>query len=114
MPDGPDYTLLDRDGLSAQLFFPRPDPSPTPQGASDHDVDVGGDVTIAGRRYVVDEAAPTIVYFHGNGEVIGDHDGLAPLYHSIGVNLFVFEFRGYGRSTGTPTATTGACSGLGQ
>ena len=43
------------------------------------------------------------MYFHGNGEVIGDHDGIASLYHSIGANLFVFEFRGYGRSTGTPS-----------
>lgn len=106
--DDPDYSLLDRGGLSAQIFFPRPDHSPTPPGATDHEVDVGsaageGAVIVAARRYQTDRDAPTIVYFHGNGEVIGDHDGLASLYHSIGVNLFVFEFRGYGRSNGTPT-----------
>jgi len=101
--DDPDYSLLDRGGLSAQIFFPRPDHSPTPRGATDHEVDVGDGVTIAARRYEADRDAPTIVYFHGNGEVVGDHDGLSSLYHSIGVNLFVFEFRGYGRSTGRPT-----------
>jgi len=101
--DDPDYSLLDRGGVSAQIFFPRPDPSPTPAGATDHVVEVGDGVTIAARRYEIDAHGPTIVYFHGNGEVIGDHDGIAPLYHSIGANLFVFEFRGYGRSTGTPT-----------
>ena len=101
--DDPDYALLDRGGASAQIFFPRPDPSSPPGGATDHVVDVGDGISIAARRYEVDPHGPTIVYFHGNGEVVGDHDGIAPLYHSIGANLFVFEFRGYGRSTGSPT-----------
>ncbi|MEM7322116.1 MAG: alpha/beta hydrolase [Actinomycetota bacterium] len=103
MADDPDYSLLDRDGMSAQIFFPRADHSPTLTGATDHTIEVGNDVTIAARRYETDPHGPTIVYFHGNGEVVGDHDGIAPLYHSIGANLFVFEFRGYGRSTGSPT-----------
>lgn len=103
MADDPDYSLLDRGGVSAQIFFPRRDPSPTPVGATDHVVEVGDGVSIAARRYEADAHGPTIVYFHGNGEVIGDHDGIAPLYQSIGANLFVFEFRGYGRSTGSPT-----------
>jgi len=101
--DDPDYSLLDRGGVSAQIFFPRPDPSPVPAGATDHLVEIGDGVSIAARRYETDATGPTIVYFHGNGEVVGDHDGIAPLYHSIGANLFVFEFRGYGRSTGSPT-----------
>lgn len=103
MADDPDYSLLDRGGVSAQIFFPRPDPYPAPDGATDHRVDIGDGVSIAARRYEIDAHGPTIVYFHGNGEVVGDHDGIAPLYHSIGANLFVFEFRGYGRSTGSPT-----------
>lgn len=103
MADDPDYSLLDRGGLSAQIFFPRPDRSPAPAGATDHLVEVDDGVSIAARRYEVDRHGPTIVYFHGNGEVVGDHDGIAPLYHSIGANLLVFEFRGYGRSTGSPT-----------
>ncbi len=101
--DDPDYSLLDRGGVSSQIFFPRPDRSPTPSGATDHIIELGDGETIAARRYEVAPHGPTIVYFHGNGEVVGDHDGIAPLYHSIGANLFVFEFRGYGRSTGSPT-----------
>lgn len=115
MAEDPDYSLLDQGGVSAQIFFPRPDPSPTPPGATDHVVEVGDGVSVAARRYEIDAHGPTIVYFHGNGEVLGDHDGIAPLYHSIGTNLFVFEFRGYGRSTGSPTighlVTDGAVCG---
>ncbi|MCP5040103.1 MAG: alpha/beta hydrolase, partial [bacterium] len=38
---------------------------------------------------------------HGGRRII--QDNIAGLYHSIGANLFVFEFRGYGPSTGSPT-----------
>ena len=66
-------------------------------------IEVSRGVKIGARFYVCETQAPTILYFHGNGEVAADHDDIAPLYHHIGVNLFVVEFRGYGQSEGTPT-----------
>ena len=48
-------------------------------------------------------ANPTVLYFHGNGEVAADHDDIAPFYHAIGLNFFVAEFRGYGQSSGQPS-----------
>jgi len=48
---------------------------------------------------------PTILYFHGNGETVGDHDWLAQFYIQIGINLFVADYRGYGLSNGKPTIT---------
>jgi pimeloyl-ACP methyl ester carboxylesterase len=53
--------------------------------------------------YVSDAANPTILYFHGNGEVAGDHDSIAPFYYNEDTNLCVVEFRGYGKSTGRPS-----------
>lgn len=45
----------------------------------------------------------TVVYFHGNGEVVADYlPGFADLMNQLGVNLFLAEYRGYGMSTGTP------------
>ena len=99
----PDYALLDQAGLAGAMFYPRPDDGPPPPGASDHMIEVASGVALGARFYPVDPAAPTLLYFHGNGEVASDHDGIAPLYHEIGVNLFVAEFRGYGRSSGRPT-----------
>ncbi len=47
--------------------------------------------------------APVIVYFHGNGNVIGDVFGLARYVTQRGPSMFLVEYRGYGRSTkGSP------------
>lgn len=99
----PNYALLDLVGAGQMMFYPRPDPSTPPAGASDLPIEVGPDVTVNARFYAFDPGLPTILYFHGNGEVAGDHDALAPLYRQAGANLFVAEFRGYGRSTGWPS-----------
>src|SRR5258708_2866958 len=101
--DAPNYALLDEAGVTGMMFYPRPDPFPPPPGATDHLIEVGPDAAIGARFYAFDPALPTILYFHGNGEVVSDHDTLAPLYRQAGANLFVAEFRGYGRSTGQPT-----------
>jgi pimeloyl-ACP methyl ester carboxylesterase len=102
MPDqtDPDYALLDRAGVGAMAFFPRPDPGPPPQGATDHLIEVEPGVSIAARFYHLGPEHPTLLYFHGNGEVVGDHDRFVHLYHESGLNLFVAEFRGYGKSGG--------------
>jgi len=102
----PNYHLLDEAGLGGSMFFPRPNEGSPPNGATDHLIEVDSNssphVVIAARHYLADSASPTILYFHGNGEVASDHDGIAPLYLAIGINLFVAEFRGYGDSTGRP------------
>lgn len=99
----PDYAMLDAVGASGMMFYPRPDPQPTPPGGSDLPIEVEPGVVVNARFYAFDPALPTILYFHGNGEVASDHDTLSPLYRQAGANLFVAEFRGYGRSTGRPT-----------
>ena len=97
-----DYAMLDRAGASELIFYPRPDYEPAPPGASDHLIEVAAGVAIAARWYAFDASYPTILYFHGNGEIASDHDSIAPLYRDAGANLFVAEFRGYGRSNGRP------------
>jgi len=45
----------------------------------------------------------TVVFFHGNGEIVQDYLDLFPdIFKERGVNLFLFEYRGYGESTGKP------------
>lgn len=102
-PAEPDYGLLDRSGIGWMVLQPRADPGPPPPGAADHLIDVEFGVAIAARFYQLGPQYPTVLFFHGNGEVVGDHDRFVHLYHASGLNLFVAEFRGYGKSGGVPS-----------
>lgn len=98
-----DYAALDRPELVQFVFYPRKDFTGPPPGATDHLIPVDKDVAISCRFYVRGFKSPSILFFHGNGEVVGDHDFIAPMYHRRGINLFVADYRGYGSSGGTPT-----------
>lgn len=102
----PDYALLDRLGAASQIFFPRPDLSRPPAGAEDVRFEVQPGVALSARLYAFDKSWPTILYFHGNGEVVGDHDDISEFYRGSGLNLLVVDFRGYGQSDGRPTFAT--------
>lgn len=53
---------------------------------------------IPGRR------ATTLLYSHGNGGNIGDRVSIARLLHDqLGVGVFMYDYRGYGRSEGVPS-----------
>lgn len=48
--------------------------------------------------------APTIIFFHGNAGNVGHRlpNALGMFLH-LGANIVLVEYRGYGRSTGTPS-----------
>jgi len=98
----PDYSDLDRPEILSFVFYPRRDWTPTPPGAADYSIPVGEGVAISCRFYLDAADSPCILYFHGNGEVVSDHDWIAPLYNREGISLFVVDYRGYGLSGGTP------------
>jgi uncharacterized protein len=47
-------------------------------------------------------ASRTIMIFHGNGGNIGDRVSWVRLLHDLGVHVFIFDYRGYGKSEGKP------------
>lgn len=49
------------------------------------------------------EAGFTVLFCHGNGGNIMHRLDSINLFHSLGLNCFVFDYRGYGRSEGRPT-----------
>ena len=98
-----DYSILDKSPALQYVFYPRQERGTPPAGASDLIVPVDRDVYVSCRFYVRDEAWPLILFFHGNGEIVSDYDGIAPVYAKKGLNLVVADYRGYGASTGTPT-----------
>ncbi|MFA5317337.1 MAG: alpha/beta hydrolase [Dehalococcoidales bacterium] len=98
-----DYSILDTPALLQFVFYPRPDNGPAPDCARDYALPTGDGITLGSRFYRHHQDSPSILYFHGNGEVASDYDEIAPLYLEKGLNLFVVDYRGYGQSDGTPT-----------
>ena len=54
--------------------------------------------------FVPGTSGVTWLWFHGNGGNIGHRaDEIAQIHHRLGVNVFIFDYRGYGRSSGKPS-----------
>lgn len=101
-----DFRKLDDPGVLAFIFHPQQDRSSSPPaGALDYYVTAADGVRIGCRFYIKDAQAPSILFFHGNGEIASDYDDIGPVYNSCGLNLLAVDFRGYGKSNGTPTVT---------
>ena len=89
--------ILDHAAISGVYFFPSPR---SPRDVRMIDVD---GATIAVHSGEIDPSKLTMLHFHGNGETIADYVGAD--FHSfddLGVNMVWVEYRGYGRSTGSP------------
>jgi len=101
----PDGTQLDRPEILRILFNPRPDLFSKRDDGRDVSIPVAEGVQVGGRLHVAEKDSPLILLFHGNGEIASDYDGIAPLYNAMGISLLVADYRGYGRSDGTPTSS---------
>ncbi len=100
-----DYSQIDQPFFLQFIFYPREDFTPCPENAFDLMIMVEDKISVSSRFYIGHLQWPWILFFHGNGEVVSDYDGIAPLYHKIGLNLVVADYRGYGSSNGVPTLT---------
>jgi pimeloyl-ACP methyl ester carboxylesterase len=110
-----DYSTLDRPEVLAYLFHPRPEPTGSPfqarggeSGTSakkDILITVEMGISIGARFHIAEKSGGSIVFFHGNGEIVADYDELGAVYNQMGINFLAVDYRGYGRSTGKPTVT---------
>ncbi len=90
--------------VTAILFHPRKIRRTTlPAQTVDIDIKIEADVMIGCRLFIADKNAPTILFFHGNGETVPDYDDIGKLYQQIGLNFLITDYRGYGWSTGEPS-----------
>ena len=113
---GPDMSLLEV--LERQfIFFPRSDVERTPAelGLAYEDVSFetsdrrslnGWFVPAPARETASDmgNSDVTFLWMHGNWGNMGQRvDDLALFHHLLGVNVFIFDYRGYGNSDGKPS-----------
>ena len=52
-----------------------------------------------------DEPSGAVIFAHGNGEVIDDWPNALDPYRHMGFHVLLVEYRGYGRSAGSPSQT---------
>lgn len=103
------YEVLDRPEVVSVLFYPRRDVGVPRLTSGVHAVriPISDDIALGGKVFTAtDGGGPVILYFHGNGEIASDYDTIAPFYTRQGITLFVVDYRGYGLSEGTPSATS--------
>jgi len=100
-------TSLDQPEILNVLFHPRQSaPTPLPHGATDMEIEVEPGIQLPCRFFAASPEAPILIFFHGNGEILADYDAIGPEFLKVGLNFLVTEYRGYGWSSGTPTAST--------
>ena len=90
------------------IFYPNREMSLTPQdvGLAYENVwfTCSDGVSLNGWFVIGETDAPTLVWFHGNGGNISNRvSNIGELNHRLGLNIFIFDYRGYGRSGGSPT-----------
>ena len=103
-----DYSKFDRPEILMVLFHPRHELGGPQPGSSAENllIPVEKDVVIGARFHPAGKSAPTILFFHGNGEIVADYDDMGTMYNRMGINFLAVDYRGYGRSTGSPTLTS--------
>lgn len=101
------YKVLDQPQVLQNLFHPgRNEPYRRPDNSrEDLMIPVEKDVRIGASFHFSGMTSPTILFFHGNGEIVSDYDDFAQFYLELGINFFIADYRGYGDSTGSPTVT---------
>ena len=92
-------TVLDHPIVSSRYFFPRREFLPDPYW-----IEAADGSKLACHYQSVSPDAKTVIYFHGNGEVVADYLPSFPawLAQAAGCNVLLAEYRGYGMSNGTP------------
>jgi len=103
-----DYVALDQACVLERLFHPRKeDQGRLPQkDRDDVMIPVCHGVELGASFYIKNHSAPIILFFHGNGEIVSDYDDLGQYFIRAGLNFFVVDYRGYGRSSGLPEVSS--------
>ncbi len=100
--------MIDDPLITNILFFPRKTlkPNKLPSHIQTLEFKINDTQIIGGMIYVKDKSLPTVLMFHGNGEVAEDYRYFYQIFHECDLNLAVVDYRGYGFSSGSPSFTS--------
>ena len=79
--------------------------TPTDQGMESDEVwlDTKDGEQIHGWFVHAEQPVGTLLFFHGNAGNIADRVPSIEQFHSLEMNVFIIDYRGYGQSSGTPS-----------
>lgn len=102
------FCLLVAGRQSQLMYYPDRTESATPADVGlrfdDVRLETSDGETIAGWSVPAEgDAAPTILFCHGNAGDRADRLTAVHLLHEMGFSVFIFDYRGYGSSSGKPT-----------
>jgi len=66
-------------------------------------ISAGDGVAVAGWWVPCENARATLVFCHGNAGNISHRVGQLEMFHGLGLNVLLFDYRGYGESEGSPS-----------
>ncbi len=100
--------LIDHPTISGVVFAPRKRkiPEKLEPNIKVLNFDISDNISIGGFFFGTKTENPTILLFHGNGEIASDYQSLSQIFLGCNVNLAVVDFRGYGFSSGEPYYTS--------
>jgi len=91
---------------SQMIYYPQKSITYIPEdvGLSFEDVTfiTEDDVNLHG-WFIPNDSNTTVLYFHGNAGNISGRLQTIQLLHNFGLNVFIFDYRGYGKSEGRPS-----------
>ena len=91
---------MDLNILSSVLFHTRK--SYQNMDEKDIQINISDSVQVGIRLHLINKSFPTILFFHGNGEIATEYDDIARVYNQKNINFIIADFRSYGFSTGVP------------
>lgn len=90
----------------SMTFFPYATLDQTPEewGVAYEDVflDTADDVRLHGWYIPRHDSKQVLLFFHGNAGNISHRGASVEIFHRLGLNVFIFDYRGYGKSQGKP------------
>lgn len=101
------FVLLVYFNQSHLVYFPEKQIGNTPEaiglGYTAVNIATGDGETLHGWWVPVGDAKGTVLFFHGNAGNISHRINYLTMFKRLGYNTLLFDYRGYGRSSGTPS-----------
>jgi len=96
-------TDIDDPAVSRFVFHPRPEGFAESTSALETTTRTTDGAAVCGWLHPNETSDTLMLFFHGNGEIASDYAALAHLYTGCGVWFWVVDYRGYGKSSGSPS-----------